>query len=196
MDFDQLSDSENGVDETANAVYLFSPFYSRQQKDCMLCLYKFLPKYSTQISKFETMLEEVNSKLGCGTKTCVNLVLNEIQNDDTMNLFHEISPPDICQHFDSIFGSPMCGYNRSKSYDFFSLFNENTVDSDQYISFVYDTYKNSRTTSLCPYSLLAVYIYIIMVGTFGEVSEYKKKHDFLWLFNALSNHKIRLGKLQ
>lgn len=196
MEEEDLFDFEQDDEETASKVYLLSPFYGYQHKDCLLCVYQYLPQFKSQISRFESMLDEANSKLGCGIKTCIHLVLKETQNDESMGLFHQISACDISEHFDSVFGHPMCGYNRLKRYNFFSLFDENTVDSASYTDFVYNTYKHSRTTSLCPYALLCVYVFVIMMNTIGGVTEFKKKHDFLWMYNSLCNHKIRLGKLQ
>ena len=194
LDLDMLDIDED--EQLAQSIDLFSPMYSKQQHDCLLCTYQYLSEYEPQISKFESMLTAANSKLGCGVQTCITIVLKEIENDDSMQLFRQLSEHDICQHFDSVFGHPLCGYNRLKQYNFFSLFDENTVENASYVKFIYHTYKHSRTTSLCPYALLCVYVYLLMISTIGEVTEYKKKHDFLWMYNSLCNHKMRLGKLK
>lgn len=194
LDIEMLDIDED--EQLAQNVNLFSPMYSKQDKDCLLCIYQYLSEYEQQISRFESMLSAANSKLGCGIQTCINIVLKEIENDDSMDLFRRISTHDINSHFDSVFGHPLCGYNRLKKYNFFSLFDENTINNASYINFIYHTYKHSRTTSLCPYALLCVYVYLLMMNTIGEVNEFKKKHDFLWMYNSLCNHKIRLGKLR
>lgn len=183
-------------EQLAENINLFSPMYAKQHQDCLLCTYQYLSEYESQISTFESMLTAANSKLGCGVQTCIHIVLKEIENNESMQLFRQLSEHDIRQHFDSVFGNPLCGYNRLKQYDFFSLFDENTANNTSYIKFIYHTYKHSRTTSLCPYSLLCVYVYLLMMSTIGEVTEYKKKHDFLWMYNSLYNHNIRLGKLK
>jgi hypothetical protein len=190
---DSAIDIENSEPDTSS-VYLFSPMYSHQERDCLLCVYQYLPQYKSQIQKFQTMLEAVSSKVGCGIETCVQLILRETEQDADMILFRDLGVKDIVQHFDTVFGHPMCGYNRLKKYNFFTLFNENSIDNKSYVNFVYNTYKHSRSTSLCPYALLAVYVFMIMSNTIGDVSEYKKKHDFLWMYNCLSNHKIRSGR--
>lgn len=189
---DSVSNIEN--DEPDTTIYLFSPLYSQQEKDCPLCIYQCLPQHKSRIRKFQTMLEIITGKIGCGIDTCVQLILKQIEGDSDMDLFKDLREKDIVQHFDTVFGHPMCGYNRLKRYNFFTLFNENSIDNLSYVYFVYSTYKHSHSTSLCPYSLLAVYTFMILSNTIGEVSEYKKKHDFLWMYNCLSNHKIRFGR--
>lgn len=181
-------------EQDASLVNLFSPFYSYQHRDCLLCIYKYIPKFSDAIEMFQKRLEEVSSKLGSGIETCVNLVLRDVQQDESMKLLLELDERDIVKHFDAVFGNPMCGYNRLKTYNFFSLLTESTINNPAHVRFMYDTYKHSRNTSLCPYSLLAVYVFTIMSNTIGEVSEYKKKHDFLWMYNCLSHHNIRSGR--
>lgn len=176
-----------------SSVDLFSPFYSKSHNECSLCIYQYLPKYKLQINRFETLLRAEHSLRGCGIKTCIQKVLAEHEND--MCFMNKFKMHEISRHFDYIFGDPMCGYNNLKRYDFFSLFDENNITSKKYVNFIYSTYKHSRSTSLCPYALLSVYVYHIMDNSIGGVSEFKKKHDFLWMYNSLSHHQIRLGKL-
>lgn len=188
-------DIEESVSDHEN-VNLFSTFYSKQDHDCQLCIFQSLTEYKFQIERFQFLLSEKNSKSGCGIKTCVDLILGEIKDDATMSLFHKLHPNIITDHFDIVFGSPLCGYNRLKQYNFHTLFNQTNVNNITFVNFVYQTYKFSRRTSLCPYSLLCVFIYIIMRNSVGGASDFKKKHDFIWMFNSLFNHKLRLGKLQ
>jgi hypothetical protein len=194
MDIEEILTDED--DQLAQNVYLLSPMYSRQHKECSLCIYQYMKEYERQIQTFECKLLDVNSRLGCGMQTCVTMVLNEFNDDQSMSLFKQLTPSEITSHFDSVFGDPMCGYNRLKSYNFFSLFDNSTVNNSAYIKFIYDTYKHSRNTSLCPYSLLGVYVFLVMINTIGGDAQLKKKHDFLWMFNCLCNHKIRYGKLR
>ncbi|KAH3747990.1 hypothetical protein DPMN_182426 [Dreissena polymorpha] len=138
----------------------------------------------------------MTSKLGCGIQTCVTMVLNEFKDDERMSLFKKLTTCKITSHFDSLFGDPICGYNRLKAYNFFSLFDESTVNNSTNIKFIYDTYKHSRNTSLCTNSLLGVYGFIVMINTIGGDAKLNKKHYFLWMFNCLCNHKLRFGKLR
>lgn len=184
-------------EQLASNVNLFSLLYCHQYKDCLLCVYQYLPGVKEQILRFESLLADASSKLGCEMNTCVDLVLRDLVHDESMNLFRQLSIDEICDHFDTVFGHPMCGYNRLKRYNFFSLFDETTVDNENYARFILNTYKYSRCTSLCPYALLCVYVYLIMINTVGgDITQFKKKHDYLWMYNCLSNHGIRKGKLK
>jgi hypothetical protein len=193
IDEDLIIDED---EQLAQNTYLFSPMYSRHHNECSLCIFQYITEYEEQIRTFERKLVDINSKLGCGIQTCVTMVLNEFKDDERMSLFTKLTTSEITSHFDSVFGYPMCGYNRLKAYNFFSLFDESTVNNSTYIKFIYDTYKTSRNTSLCPYSLLGVYVFLVMINTIGGDSQLKKKHDFLWMFNCLYNHKLRFGKLR
>ncbi len=172
---------------------LFSPTYSSDDEECPLCLYRYLPEHGREVERFERQLEATSGHMGCGTKTCVALVLQRAASDD-FPLLRGISMGHINAHFDPVFGDPMCAYNRLKHYDFFSLFDETNVTNPKYVDFVFGAYKHSRTTSLCPYALLAVIVYQIMRNGVG--GEFKKKHDFLWMYNCLHDHGLRLGKLR
>ena len=194
MEIEEISIDED--EQLAQNTYLFSPMNTRQHKECPLCIYQYISEYKEQIRTFENKLANVNSNCGCGIQTCVTMVLNGFTNDERMSLLRHLSPIEITSHFDSVFGNPLCGYNKLKAYNVFSLFDESTVSNSAYISFIYDTYKHSRNTSLCPYSLLGVYVFLVMINTIGGNAQLKKKHDFLWMFNCLCNHKIRFGKLR
>lgn len=188
-----IVDISNDIEEDVSDVNLFAPLYSNQDKDCILCIAQYLPEYKTQISTFENLLTETISNHGCGMNTCVNIVLAQVKHKNDMIFFHTMSPNVITNHFDPVFGDPLCAYNRLKSYNFFSLFDQETITNQRYIDFVYKTFKHSRSTSLCPYALLAVYVFRIIKRSVGEV---KKKHDYLWMYNCLYNHDLRKGKLQ
>ena len=188
-------DIEDSFGDLSN-VSLFSTLYMKEHTDCQLCIFQNLKEYKSQIQRFEEMLVDKKSKLGCGIKTCVNLVLGDLKYDQSMVLFQKLHPNTITEHFDVVFGSPLCGYNRQKQYNFQSLFNQTNVTNNSFVDFVYKTYKFARNTSLCPYSILCVFIYMIMKNTFGGASDFKKKHDYIWMFNSLYCHNIRLGKLQ
>ena len=176
-------------------VNLFSPMYSKQHTDCLLCIYQYLPKYKDQISRFDNLLKLEMSAKGCGTVTCIHKILEKVKDDPDMELFRNLPVSLINKHFDRIFGDPMCRYNNSKTFDFFTLFEESNVNNQKYVDFIYRTYKHSRSTSLCPYALLSVYVFYLMEHSVGSVSDFKKKHDFLWVFNCLYNHGLRLAKL-
>lgn len=177
-------------------VDLLSPFYSKSHEECSFCIFQYLPKYRHLIQRFENMLQKELLHRGCGFNTCIQKVMEKIENDSEMCFIKKFTIHEISRHFDYIFGDPMCGYNKLKKFDFFSLFDENNINSKPYVDFIYHTYKYSRSTSLCPYALLGVYVYHIMENSIGGVSEFKKKHDFLWMYNCLFNHRIRLGKLK
>ncbi|KAH3807999.1 hypothetical protein DPMN_136347 [Dreissena polymorpha] len=191
MDIDEVLIVDED-EQLAQNTYLFSPMYSRRHHECSLCIFQYITEYEEQIRTFESKLVEMNSKLGCGIQTCVTMVHNEFKDDERMSLFKKLTTSEITSHFDSVFGDPICGYNRLKAYNFFSLYD---VNNSTYIKFIYDTYKHSRNTSLCPYSLLGVYVFLVMINTIGGNAQLKKKHDFLWMFNCLCNHKLRFGKL-
>lgn len=175
-------------------VDLFSPMYNEKFKECDLCLYMCVPELREKMYKLEKMLLESNSKFGSGFRTCVELVMDQVKRDESMSLFHKFSVDDMTLHFDCVFGSPMCGYNRLKTYDFFSLFDSSTISNESYVRFIYQAYKQNRSSSLCPYALLSVYVYTMMESKVGEM--FKKKHDYLWMYNCLQSHNIRLGRLQ
>ncbi|KAH3734071.1 hypothetical protein DPMN_040511 [Dreissena polymorpha] len=102
------------------------------------------------------------------------MVLNELKDDERMSLFKKLTTSEITSHCDSVFGDPICGYNRLEAYNFFSLFDESTVNNSTYIKFIYDTYKHSRNTSLCPYSLLGIYVFLVMINTIGGDAQLDK----------------------
>ncbi len=107
-------------------------------------------------------------------------------------LLRGMSEDRVTAHFDPVFGNPMCAYNRLKGIRLFlSVRRHEPSKTLSTWNFVFDAYKNSRTTSLCPYALLAVIVYQIMRNGVG--GEFKKKHDFLWMYNCLHDHGLRLG---
>jgi hypothetical protein len=182
-------------DEEHSHINMFSPTYGSVGDDCLLCTYEYLPEYADEIGRFGELLESTSRRMGCGTRTCVELLLSGPDSD--FPLMATLPESGISDHFDRVFGRPTCGYNRSKRYDFFTLFDDETnVDGAEYVRFVLDSYKHARTTSLCPYALLAVYVHGILSSSIGGVSEFKKKHDYLWMYACLAEHGIRLGKLR
>ena len=183
-------------DDLISNINLFHPFYSTNEDECSLCIKQYLPEFKTQIQTFETLLQQENANMGCGIKTCIERVLEKIKDQSDMSFIKSVDVEILSKHFDNIFGYPLCGYNNLKRFDFFALFDQSNIDSTPYIEFIYSTYKHSRSTSQCPYALLAVYIWQIIENSIGNMSDYKKKHDFLWMYNCLMNHKIRLGKLK
>ena len=189
----EFDDSDD--EETVN-VCLFSPLYNKLCKDCIFCIYNSLPKYKQLFSQFENSLNQFQIKLGCCMKTCIDLAMKKHSDNESMSFITESPKSLLYSHFDPVFGDPLCGYNRAKEYDFFSLYDKSCIDNKAYTTFVYDTYKYSRSTSLCPYSLLAVLIFKVISSSIGEESEFKKKHDYLWMFNTLVNHNLRMGKLK
>ena len=183
-------------DDIPETFDLFSVFYSQSYDECKICIYQYLPEYKSQIMRFESMLKKEQSERGCGIKTCIQTVLASLQDTDEMTFMQQLPLQVLHKHFDNIFGEPICGYNNLKRFDFFSLFDSSNVDSKGYVDFIYHTYKHSRSTSLCPYALTAVYVYHMIEHSIEGISNFKRKHDFLWMYNALADHKIRLGKLQ
>ena len=187
---------DDSGDESIVNMCLFSPLYNKLYKDCILCIYNSLPKYKVLFSQFESSLNQFQIQQGCGMKTCIDLAIKKHSDNDDMSFIIEAPKSLLYSHFDPVFGDPLCGYNRAKEYDFFSLYDQSCIDNEAYTTFVYDTYKYSRTTSLCPYSLLAVLIFKVISNSIGTDSEFKKKCDYLWMFNTLVNHNLRLGKLK
>ncbi len=124
---------------------LFSPTYSNDDEECPLCICRYLPEHASEIDRFERRLEAAET--GCGTRTCVALVLLRAEKEE-FALLRGMSEDRVTAHFDPVFGNPMCAYNRLKGYDFFSLFDDTNVENPKYVDFVFDAYKNSRTTSL------------------------------------------------
>lgn len=161
-------------------VDLFSPTY--RNSECRLCLYTVTDREKMQDLDRKLKLP----KLGCCFKTRAKMLL------ETESL--PFSVDEICGHFDRVFGNPMCGYNCKKTYDFFAVFNEST--NDEYLRFIHSIYKNKRVSSVCPYALFSSLVFMLLEESVGELSNFKKKHDFLWMFNCLSGHGIRFGKLQ
>ncbi|KAH3779554.1 hypothetical protein DPMN_157357 [Dreissena polymorpha] len=112
IDEDLIIDED---EQLAQNTYLFSPMYSRHHNECSLCILQYITEYEEQIRTFEIKLVDINSKLGCGIQTCVTMVLNEFKDDERMSLFTKLTTSEITSHFDSVFGYPMCGYNRLKA---------------------------------------------------------------------------------
>ena len=183
-------------EQTFTSIDLFSPVYCKSHNECLLCIYQYFPEYKEQIKRFEQMLEQENMSKGCGVKTCIQTILETFKDDKDMAFILQIPVGDLSKHFDDVFGNPFCGYNRKKTFDFFSLFDESNVNNTNYIDFIFRTYKYSRSTSVCPYALAAVFVYYMIENSIEGLGDFKKKHDYLWMYNCLCSHQIRLGKLK